>query len=60
MARPTCKKCGGKIVIESYPMEEMLAMKCFMCGKIDSYRELTRDESRRLFRRVDTSIPLAS
>lgn len=41
-------------------MEEMLAMKCFMCGKIDSYRELTRDESRRLFRRVDTSIPLAS
>jgi hypothetical protein len=31
----------------------MLVMKCFMCGKIDSYRELSREESRQLFRRVD-------
>lgn len=28
-------------------------MKCFMCGRIDSYRELSREESRQLFRRVD-------
>jgi hypothetical protein len=35
-------------------MEEMLAVKCFACGKIDSYRELTREESRKLFRRVDS------
>lgn len=53
MTRPTCKKCGGKLVYESYPMEEMLAMKCFVCGKIDSYLELTREESRRLFRKID-------
>jgi hypothetical protein len=31
----------------------MLVHKCFVCGKIDSYRELTRDEAKRLFRRVD-------
>ena len=53
LARPVCSKCGGKLVYESYPMEEMLVMKCFVCGKIDSYRELTREESRQLFRRVD-------
>jgi hypothetical protein len=44
-------------------MEEMLAMKCFTCGKIDSYRELTREESRTLFRRVDRPVatsPVAS
>jgi hypothetical protein len=60
VARPTCKKCGGKLIIESYPMEEMLAMKCFTCGKIDAYRELTREQSRNLFRRVDARVPLAS
>lgn len=53
MNRPKCGKCGGKLVLESYPMEEMLVSKCFVCGKIDNYRELTREESRRLFRRVD-------
>jgi hypothetical protein len=53
VTRPVCKKCGGKLVYESYPIEEMLVMKCFVCGKIDSYRELSREESRRLFRRVD-------
>ena len=43
-------------------MEDMLVSKCFVCGKIDKYRELTRDEARRLFRRVDpiTVPPLAS
>lgn len=51
--RPCCKKCGGKLVYESYPLEDMLVSKCFVCGKIDKYRELTRDEARRLFRRVD-------
>lgn len=63
VTRPVCKKCGGKLVYESYHMEEMLVMKCFVCGKIDSYRELTREQSRRLFRRVDpvaVSTPLAS
>ncbi len=34
-------------------MEEMLVSKCFVCGKIANYRELSREESRRLFRRVD-------
>ncbi len=60
--RPCCKKCGGKLVYESYPLEDMLVSKCFVCGKIDKYRELTRDEARRLFRRVDraTAPPLAS
>ena len=53
MTQATCKKCGGKLVFESYPLEDMLAKKCFVCGKIDSYRELTREESRRLFRRID-------
>lgn len=53
MIRPRCKKCGGKLVYESYPVEEMLVNKCFVCGKIDSYHELSREESRRLFRRVD-------
>jgi ribosomal protein S14 len=38
---------------ESYPQEDMLVNKCFMCGRIDSYRELSREESRQLFRRVD-------
>ena len=51
--RPCCKKCGGKLVYESYPLEDMLVSKCFVCGKIDKYRELTREEARRLFRRVD-------
>ena len=53
MTHPKCSKCGGKVVYESYPMEEMLVGKCFVCGKIDSYRELTREQSRRLFRRID-------
>jgi dTDP-4-dehydrorhamnose reductase len=53
VTRPKCSKCGGKVVYESYPMEEMLVGKCFVCGKIDSYRELTREQSRRLFRRID-------
>lgn len=63
MTRPSCKKCGGKLVYESYPLEDMLVSKCFVCGKIDSYRELTREEARRLFRRVDdarVARPLAS
>jgi hypothetical protein len=34
-------------------MEDMLVSKCFVCGKIEGYRELTREEARRLFRRVD-------
>jgi hypothetical protein len=34
-------------------MEDMLVRKCWVCGKIDGYRELTREEARRLFRRVD-------
>jgi hypothetical protein len=42
-------------VYESYPLEDMLVSKCFVCGKIDSYRELTRAEARNLFRRVDTA-----
>jgi hypothetical protein len=37
-------------------MEEMLVMKCFVCGKIDSYKELSREESRQLFRRVDAPV----
>jgi hypothetical protein len=56
VARPVCNKCGGKLVYESYPLEEMLVMKCFVCGKIDSYRELSREESRRLYRRVDRPV----
>ena len=63
MIHKTCKKCGGKLVYESYPLEDMLVSKCFVCGKIDAYRELTRDEARRLFRRVDAPVsaqPLAS
>ncbi len=56
MTRPNCKKCGGRLVYESYPLEDMLVSKCFVCGKIDSYRELTRDEARRLFRRVDAPV----
>jgi hypothetical protein len=59
LVRPMCKKCGGKLVFESYPMEEMLVYKCFVCGKIDSYKELTRDESRKLFRRVDQPAAVA-
>jgi hypothetical protein len=58
-----CSKCGGKLVYESYPAEEMLVVKCFMCGKIDGYRELSREESRKLFRKVDrvpAPQPLAS
>lgn len=58
MNRPNCKKCGGRLVFESYPMEDLLVTKCFMCGKIDSYRELTREQARSLFRRVDrTPVP---
>jgi hypothetical protein len=53
VTRPSCKKCGGKLVYESYPLEDMLVSKCFVCGKIDAYRELTREQARRLFRRVD-------
>ena len=53
VSQSNCRKCGGKLVLESYPMEEMLVSKCFVCGKIDRYRELSREESRRLFRRVD-------
>jgi hypothetical protein len=62
VTRPCCKKCGGKLVYESYPLEDILVSKCFVCGKIDKYRELTREEARRLFRRVDRSPapPLAS
>ncbi len=56
MARPTCSKCGGRIVYEAYPAEDMLVTKCFVCGKIDNYRELTRDEVHRIFRRVDASV----
>lgn len=53
MTRPNCAKCGGKLVYEAYPLEDMLVSKCFVCGKIASYRELSREESRTLFRRVD-------
>jgi hypothetical protein len=53
VTRPSCNKCGGKIVYEAYPLEDMLVSKCFVCGKINGYRELNRDESRKLFRRVD-------
>jgi hypothetical protein len=49
-------KCGGRLVYESYPMEDMLVSKCFVCGKIDAYRELTREEARTLFRRVDRPV----
>jgi len=51
--RPSCKKCGGRLVYERYPLEEMLVNKCWVCGKIDSYRELNREEAKRLFRRID-------
>lgn len=44
--------------MEAYPLEDMLAQKCFVCGKIASYRELSREESRRLFRRVDQRVPV--
>lgn len=54
MARPVCSKCGGRIVYEAYPSEDMLVTKCFVCGKIDSYRELTREQVRTMFRRVDS------
>lgn len=54
MVRPTCSKCGGRIMQEAYPMEDMLVSKCFVCGKIDNYRELTREQVRTMFRRVDT------
>ena len=53
MTRLSCTKCGGKLVYESYPAEDMLVLKCFACGKIDGYRELTREQARRLFRTVD-------
>ena len=56
VTRPMCKKCGGKLVYEAYPMEDMLVSKCFVCGKIDTYRELTRDQARRLFRKVDRAV----
>lgn len=57
VTRPNCAKCGGRLVYESYPAEDMLVSKCFVCGKIASYRDLTREESRRLFRRVDQRVP---
>ena len=62
LSRPICKKCGGRLVYESYPAEDMLVSKCFVCGKIDNYRELSRAESRELFRRVDqrVAVPKAS
>lgn len=41
-------------------MEEMLVSKCFTCGKIDSYRELNRQEAKNLYRRVDRPVRLAS
>jgi hypothetical protein len=47
-------------VYERYPLEEMLVSKCFVCGKIASYRELNREEARRLFRRVDQPAPARS
>ncbi len=53
MVRPVCSKCGGRIVYEAYPSEDMLVSKCFVCGKIDNYRELTREQARAMFRRVD-------
>jgi len=56
LTRPVCTKCGGKLVYESYPTEDMLVSKCWVWGKIDSYRELSREESRRLFRKVDNSL----
>ncbi len=55
MTRPKCSKCGGRMMYEAYPMEDMLVSKCFVCGKIDSYRELTRAQVRTMFRRVDTA-----
>jgi hypothetical protein len=55
--RPTCPKCGGRLVYEAYPAEEMLVSKCFVCGKIASYRELSREQARKLFRRVDRPVP---
>jgi hypothetical protein len=54
--RPSCPKCGGKLVLEAYPLEDMLVQKCFVCGKIAKYRELSREESRRLFRKVDQPV----
>ncbi len=62
MNRPSCSKCGGRLVYESYPMEDMLVSKCFVCGKIDAYWELTREQARKLFRRIDRPVapPLAS
>jgi len=54
--RPGCKKCGGKLVYETYPLEDMLVNKCFVCGKIASYRELTREQARNLYRRVDQAV----
>ncbi len=64
LKRPCCAKCGGKLVCEAYPLEDMLVSKCFVCGKIAAYRELSREESRRLYRRVDqpaaAAQPLAS
>jgi hypothetical protein len=53
VTRPSCKKCGGRLTYERYPLEEMLVGKCWVCGKIDSYRELNREEAKRLFRRID-------
>lgn len=36
-------------------MEDMLVTKCFVCGRIDSYRELSRAEAKRLFRTIDST-----
>jgi hypothetical protein len=43
-------------VYEAYPAEEMLVSKCFVCGKIASYRELSREQARKLFRKVDRPV----
>lgn len=43
------------MMYEAYPAEDMLVSKCFVCGKIDSYRELTREQARTMFRRVDAA-----
>lgn len=59
MNRPRCSKCGGKLILEAYPQEDMLVTKCFVCGKIESYRELSRAEARNMYRRVDRSVAVS-
>ncbi|MGH2443446.1 MAG: hypothetical protein ACRDFX_09820 [Chloroflexota bacterium] len=43
--------------MEPYTAEDMLVSKCFVCGKIASYQEMTREESRKLFRTIDRAYP---